>query len=134
MNGIPGYRANGRSSARRKIDTAHDHRAAVRVSGHVPNHISAHRHGRRGNLDAVHRIVPDLIVRDTGYRVVADRFQRRGPGIYQNTSEPVSRVSAADGDRADVIIGDGVRLVTEIVNTDRSEERRVGKECRSRWS
>ena len=34
----------------------------------------------------------------------------------------------------DVRLPDGDRGVREIVRTTRSEERRVGKECRSRWS
>ena len=58
------------------------------------------------------------------------------------SSDLITTIYAGDGDAdfqgafTNISLTDGAKI-KEIVNTvvsDRSEERRVGKECRSRWS
>ena len=59
-----------------------------------------------------------------------------GPLVYGGTSKDAVGQSGASqpiADRVDVLARRVARLVT-LRRTPRSEERRVGKECRSRWS
>ena len=49
-----------------------------------------------------------------------------------DADEPVARISSP-GDSADIVVAD-VTEPAAILGLTRSEERRVGKECRSRWS
>src|SRR5207248_5049717 len=68
------------------------------------------------------------------------------PGNYKNFLDQHRELSAAAehhgnvldiqarGEYAYAALGPGGFRVYDIANIDRSEERRVGKECRSRWS
>ena len=47
--------------------------------------------------------------------------------VFQSGSHPVERLAFQVG-------GDAINEVTVLSYLGRSEERRVGKECRSRWS
>src|SRR3712207_8552576 len=53
-------------------------------------------------------------------------------GVGEGLRAGVELHDVADG-RDDVVDGEGL-LVEGLVQPQRSEERRVGKECRSRWS
>ena len=52
--------------------------------------------------------------------------------LLENTKELLEIVSRVD--LITVFGGDGTTLMTAEIAATRSEERRVGKECRSRWS
>src|SRR5690348_18487030 len=58
------------------------------------------------------------------HNLIVDRFRRHRPEASDEETETVFRnLDAPESDRPD-------RVLTEF---ERSEERRVGKECRSRW-
>ena len=51
--------------------------------------------------------------------------------IYDNPSESVYKITGVRGSGKTVILA---KVEEELRTNERSEERRVGKECRSRWS
>src|SRR2546430_14064170 len=82
--------------------------------------------GRRGVL--VTEVEPASFAEDIGFT--------RGDVIGEVNHEPVA--SVADYRRAVVKLKPGQPVIFKVMrhgdNDQRSEERRVGKECRSRWS
>ena len=64
------------------------------------------------------------LARGLGVVIVTSLFEKRAAGLYHNTAVVLER----DGSIA------GIYRKMHIPDDPRSEERRVGKECRSRWS
>ena len=66
--------------------------------------------------------------------------RRKARGLKLNYPEAVALISAAvmegarDGKTVAQLMSEGRAVLTRADVMDRSEERRVGKECRSRWS
>src|SRR2546426_134307 len=100
----------------------------------------------REQREATHaRVLPDQ-VRDVDRRLAPCRVSQRGQNAAEGKrGERVTRqgtAHAVDDDihpaasrEASDAIGETLRReIDDIVEAQRSEERRVGKECRSRWS
>jgi len=87
----------------------------------VPGFIDAHAHPIAGGMQALRCDLSQLAHDRDLYRAAVDRYSR------DHTDESVIVGSGWYGDA----FGDGFPSREDL---DRSEERRVGKECRSRWS
>src|SRR5689334_24203712 len=68
------------------------------------------------------------------WRGIATPDILRGAVVEQRQLPVVDRYHAKYPGRGHAAFGEGHLHVEEILGVQRSEERRVGKECRSRWS
>ena len=64
-------------------------------------------------------------------KIIAEYYKKRGVGLSQ---EEVFISSGASDELGDILDLFGRDKTVMIMEPARSEERRVGKECRSRWS
>src|SRR5437016_7562201 len=91
---------------------------------------------RRRNIAVHHAHIDDLAGVDVS--IVRRSNRRGGAGVeIADVGQPCAAWVAVLEGKADETtpIDDQVRSQTAVIYTgDRSEERRVGKECRSRWS
>src|SRR3712207_9081224 len=76
---------------------------------------------------------------DLGFSIVATRGTARAIRSLGVPVERINKINEGSPHVVDRIAGGGVDLVVNTptgsgARSDRSEERRVGKECRSRWS
>src|SRR5690606_40843859 len=77
------------------------------------------------------------VSRELSAAIVAS-WQARHPGLeveYRDLdSEPLPHLTGASLAKADpAAVADAERVLEQFLAADRSEERRVGKECRARW-
>ena len=62
------------------------------------------------------------------YWVLTWACHRKCKHCYDDRFRPYIRDALTE------VVGEGLRAYEAVINNLRSEERRVGKECRSRWS
>src|SRR5690606_41198185 len=65
---------------------------------------------------------------------ILPRFRRLDAGAVRQKSEAIDLVTEADEQAEHLIRAEVTGLAPDVLFIGRSEERRVGKECRSRWS
>ena len=75
-----------------------------------------------------------LAIKDTNYEGLDEFFT--GPTAIASSVDPVAAAKAVvdfakTTDKIEIV---GGSMGTQVLTPERSEERRVGKECRSRWS
>ena len=78
-----------------------------------------------------YRLLKDYLVRiEVGYKGNPD-----GPEILSDIEARISELILNEQDADTVVTAERIRtIIGQLGLPDRSEERRVGKECRSRWS
>jgi len=90
----------------------------------------------RGNVEAVRNLIRETEVHRDVY-IDEEVFQLEMEHLFANTWVYVGHDSQVpnEGDYFGTTVGtQPILMVRHSDNTVRSEERRVGKECRSRWS